>query len=1273
MSLFKCKKPIFSLLVGGLIMGLVVFTLAQKSDRNSAPTPKNGEDIQYAFVSSWAPFQTAGAEAGGQRASEALIGSDIKAHPEGLAHAEQGLYEYNEGDTICIRYRVWWAEPPAEPTPLCLWPELETFPQDALFDPHSGCVCDYDTAVVIVCWVPDYCDAGEYTWVYYYAAYGCEEPSGVLEAPITVHNVNRCPSIQADPPGPFTVSAGECVHVDVTATDPDMTECGDDNILLFAANMPPGATFVDNGGGDGDFDWCATESSAGQYTVTFYAYDLYECVDSATVEITPPSCPPTGYPQAGTDAFPSSAGLQVYFPGIGGAVVKLEGQTTVQRGEPTLTEELMTIDTEIIDINLTGSDPILGPITLALNPQYPSTGQITQLDPEEESPMENFFDVYVELYTEIGVLHNEDPIRMRATIESIPPRAGVYEYVGEPHLPLYDGEGIEMGYIVNVKHVTQPPRDRFQSTATFKEVEIYGVGTDTNIVVVGPTEVVRSDWVGGVVTTEMVELNLTGSGPSLGPITVTEDPSKISTGQVSSMLPAKASLEPSQEFPADSWFNINLEIETGYGTGTACAPVQATIDSFPPIGAEYVGPHDVDLVDESGQVIGRIRRGFVHLPEEPLEPPPISTLPPAGWDCFDSEAQITLQIGQDQETVLLTGPTIVSRGDPQDPGDGLPEVQTEIIFMALEGSSVLLGGPITIAECDTPSPGKIKQLKPELGLPAISDFTVNFDLLTPYGTYWGQQGPVVALIDSIPPENEEYQGPHPVVITDPTTGEDIGQIIDFIHIPKESIPCPDIAFPVPCPPCETGQRGDANGDGTINVLDALTVVNHILEIAPCPDLCWCDCNCDDAINVLDVLCIVNIILEIYVPDTGVDYMATTAVITLQVGEMTVPNVTVTGATQVQRGVPYDPGDGKDKIDTEIVSMDLTGTSQLGPITVTESPDYASTGYIQAYQTGRDFPAGSFFDIFVEIDIPDVGTVHNEDPIPMRAKIDTIPPTGRIYYPPYRVEIPVYGPKGDLIGYIVHVTHKIDSELPVPPTLLKSGRSSVIIEVEEKYAKTGERILLPVSVEAGEAISGVQFTLSYNASRLTPLTPQLTERSAEMELASNAVDGELMVLIYSLEGKAIPAGHGPIVQVPFKVADFGRRTLDFGLEFKEVIVAGEDCCRALPVEVRPITVKFDRTAPEDYALHQCYPNPFNPVTSIQYSVISDQSPPHVTLKIYNLLGQEVRTLVDEPKEPGYYTVTWDGRDEEGDDASSGVYFYRLQAGSFVSTKRMVLIR
>ncbi len=95
-------------------------------------------------------------------------------------------------------------------------------------------------------------------------------------------------------------------------------------------------------------------------------------------------------------------------------------------------------------------------------------------------------------------------------------------------------------------------------------------------------------------------------------------------------------------------------------------------------------------------------------------------------------------------------------------------------------------------------------------------------------------------------------------------------------------------------------------------------------------------------------------------------------------------------------------------------------------------------------------------------------------------------------------------------------------------------------------------------------------------------------------------------------------------------------------------------------------------PAEFSLSQNYPNPFNPTTAISYQ-LSGVSPHPTTLKIYNILGQEVRTLVDREQAPGYYSVRWDGRDGLGKEVSSGVYFYRLKAGNYTQIKRMILLK
>ncbi len=96
-------------------------------------------------------------------------------------------------------------------------------------------------------------------------------------------------------------------------------------------------------------------------------------------------------------------------------------------------------------------------------------------------------------------------------------------------------------------------------------------------------------------------------------------------------------------------------------------------------------------------------------------------------------------------------------------------------------------------------------------------------------------------------------------------------------------------------------------------------------------------------------------------------------------------------------------------------------------------------------------------------------------------------------------------------------------------------------------------------------------------------------------------------------------------------------------------------------------------PKSVELHQNYPNPFNPETRIQFTVNGRQSSLHTTLKIYNIRGQLVRTLLDEDKTGGDYAVLWDGTDDRGREVSSGIYFCRLSAGSSSQVRKMVLMK
>ena len=93
-------------------------------------------------------------------------------------------------------------------------------------------------------------------------------------------------------------------------------------------------------------------------------------------------------------------------------------------------------------------------------------------------------------------------------------------------------------------------------------------------------------------------------------------------------------------------------------------------------------------------------------------------------------------------------------------------------------------------------------------------------------------------------------------------------------------------------------------------------------------------------------------------------------------------------------------------------------------------------------------------------------------------------------------------------------------------------------------------------------------------------------------------------------------------------------------------------------------------PDEFSLYQNYPNPFNPVTQIKYDLPEAS---HVQLFIYDILGREVTSLVNEVQEPGYRSITWHGTDAFGRNVGAGMYFYSIQAGEFRQVKKMVLLK
>ncbi|MDC3166178.1 T9SS type A sorting domain-containing protein, partial [Candidatus Marinimicrobia bacterium] len=127
------------------------------------------------------------------------------------------------------------------------------------------------------------------------------------------------------------------------------------------------------------------------------------------------------------------------------------------------------------------------------------------------------------------------------------------------------------------------------------------------------------------------------------------------------------------------------------------------------------------------------------------------------------------------------------------------------------------------------------------------------------------------------------------------------------------------------------------------------------------------------------------------------------------------------------------------------------------------------------------------------------------------------------------------------------------------------------------------------------------------------------------------------------------------------------------------VAAMDVWDMTPSNNGPFTVTLDLSAtlgidestlPDVFALYNNYPNPFNPVTNITYDIPEVSN---VTLEIYNVMGQKVRTLVAGSHEPGRYRVLWNATNDFGEGLSSGMYIYKIQAGDFVNVKKLILMK
>ena len=121
---------------------------------------------------------------------------------------------------------------------------------------------------------------------------------------------------------------------------------------------------------------------------------------------------------------------------------------------------------------------------------------------------------------------------------------------------------------------------------------------------------------------------------------------------------------------------------------------------------------------------------------------------------------------------------------------------------------------------------------------------------------------------------------------------------------------------------------------------------------------------------------------------------------------------------------------------------------------------------------------------------------------------------------------------------------------------------------------------------------------------------------------------------------------------------------------EYCIDGDTLTFEIPIVVQVTSAEPEHFTPEEFVLHQNYPNPFNPVTTLRYDLPETGL---VTITIYDMLGRQVKTLVNRTQDAGYKSVIWDATNDYGKPVSAGIYLYQIQVGDYMQTKKMVLLK
>jgi hypothetical protein len=240
-----------------------------------------------------------------------------------------------------------------------------------------------------------------------------------------------------------------------------------------------------------------------------------------------------------------------------------------------------------------------------------------------------------------------------------------------------------------------------------------------------------------------------------------------------------------------------------------------------------------------------------------------------------------------------------------------------------------------------------------------------------------------------------------------------------------------------------------------------------------------------------------------------------------------------------------------------------------------------------------------------------------------------------------------------------------TELPYDPGTLFLATGD--LSMEDHGVAPGSVAAVPINITNGSNIYGFEAVLEFDPAVLEFDTLLLSETMANYLIITNPLEEGVVKVAAS--GSNVDGDEGIFATLYFNVSsDFTDETViqvnNLRWNEGEVVenAAQTTLSYALGIE--------EELLPDVYALHQNFPNPFNPITTLRYNLPENSL---VSITIYDIMGREVKSLINQTQDAGFKSVIWNATNDYGKPVSAGVYLYQIQADEFVQTKKMVLLK